>query len=136
MLNQIITPLSKRSQNQLNTCDPRIIKLFTRVNEVMRCSILEGHRNEKDQNAAFKRGASKLQWPNGNHNKFPSLAVDALPLPIDWKDTRQMVLFAGIVLGIAAEMGLKIRWGGDWNRNVNMNDEKGLVDLPHFEIED
>jgi len=27
-----------------------------------------------------------------------------------------------------------VRYGGDWNMNFDIGDEKGLVDLVHFEL--
>ena len=39
---------------------------------------------------------------------------------------------AGLVLGIAAVFGIKIRWGGDWDSDNDLNDQK-FMDLAHFE---
>ena len=44
-----------------------------------------------------------------------------------------MTLFAGFVMGIATGMGIDIRWGGDWNQNDQVKDNK-FDDLPHFEV--
>jgi peptidoglycan L-alanyl-D-glutamate endopeptidase CwlK len=59
--------------------------------------------------------------------------VDVVPYPIDWKDRERMTYFAGFVMGIASQMDLKIRWGGDWNMNTELKDNN-FDDLPHFEI--
>ena len=42
-------------------------------------------------------------------------------------------LFAGFVLGVAHEMGIPIRWGGDWNGNWDTADNN-FDDFWHFEI--
>jgi hypothetical protein len=97
------------------------------------CSILEGHRGKRAQNKAYKEGKSKVVYPNGKHNQIPSVAVDAVPYPIDWEDRERMTYFAGFVLGVALRMNLKIRWGGDWNMNTELKDNN-FDDLPHFEI--
>ena len=39
------------------------------------------------------------------------------------------------VLGIASQMGLNIRWGGDWNQDTKTKDNK-FDDLVHFEIKE
>ena len=83
----------------------------------------------------FEEGFSKLQYPKGKHNQYPSLAVDVAPYPIDWKDRERFTYFAGFVMGIAASMGLTIRWGGDWDRDTELKDNN-FDDLPHFEIKD
>jgi peptidoglycan L-alanyl-D-glutamate endopeptidase CwlK len=123
----------KTSNSRLETCDMRIQKLFNEVVKHFDCSILEGHRGKKAQNKAYKEGKSKVVYPDGKHNQIPSVAVDAVPYPIDWKDRERMTYFAGFVLGVALQMDLKIRWGGDWNMNTELKDNN-FDDLPHFEI--
>ena len=99
------------------------------------CSILEGHRGEVAQNAAFDDEKSTLRWPNGNHNSYPSKAVDVAPYPIEWGDRERMTLFAGFVLGIARAKGIPLRWGGDWDRDTEVADND-FDDLVHFEIDE
>ena len=125
----------KSSQDKLATCDPRLQKVFNEVIKYFDCTVIEGHRGEEAQNKAFAEGKSKLKYPQGKHNKTPSLAADVLPYPIDWNDTNRMRYFAGFVVGIAATMGIKLRWGGDWNQNTELNDNS-FNDLPHFELVD
>ena len=125
----------KKSQERLNTCDPRLVELFEEVVEHFDCSVIQGYRDEAEQNKAFEDGFSKLKYPKGSHNKYPSLAVDIAPYPIDWKDRDRFHLFAGFVKGIASQMGLNIRWGGDWNSDTHTKDNN-FDDLPHFEIRD
>jgi len=124
---------TKASLKKLDECDPRLKKIFMRVIEVIDCSILEGHRPKHLQDLAFANGNSKVAWPNGKHNKLPSLAVDAAPCPIDWNNRERFVFFAGVVLGIASEQGVKLRWGGDWDSDRDLKDQI-FFDLPHFEI--
>lgn len=122
-----------QSAAKLATCHPDLQKVFNFVIGHYDCTVLEGHRGQEAQDEAFRRGTSKLKWPNGNHNKTPSLAVDVLPYPIDWKDLDRMRLFAGFVLGAASAMGIKLRWGGDWDGDRDMKDQT-FHDLPHFEL--
>ena len=125
----------KSSQDKLATCDPRLQKVFNEVIKYFDCTVIEGHRGEEAQNKAFAEGKSKQKYPQGKHNKTPSLAADVLPYPIDWNDTNRMRYFAGFVVGIAATMGIKLRWGGDWNQNTELKDNS-FNDLPHFELVD
>lgn len=131
---------SKTSKDRLATCHPDLQLLFNTVINTFDCTIICGHRGQKDQEIAFKTGKSRLKFPESKHNSSPSWAVDAAPYPINWKDMNGFCWFAGYVLGIAdmlhlqGKMEHRIRWGGDWNRNYDMGDEKGLRDLVHFEI--
>jgi peptidoglycan L-alanyl-D-glutamate endopeptidase CwlK len=97
------------------------------------CSIICGYRNEADQNKAFESGASKLKFPRSMHNRMPSLAVDAIRHPIQYENTENHLLFAGFVLGVAEVLGVKLRWGGDWDRDFKQENET-FRDFLHFEL--
>ena len=122
-----------RSKNALHSCDERLIKVFDEVIKTVDCSVLEGHRGQSKQDKYYEEGKSKVKYPSGRHNKLPSMAVDVAPYPIDWDDRERFHLFAGFVLGIAKSMGINLRWGGDWNQNWFVDDNK-FDDFPHFEL--
>ncbi len=124
---------STKSKNRLHSCDERLQKIFKEVVKGFDCTIIEGHRGKEKQNAAYKKGNSKLKFPDGNHNSLPSTAVDVIPYPIDWEDRERMSYFAGYVIGIAKSMGIILRWGGDWDMDTKVKDNK-FDDLVHFEI--
>jgi hypothetical protein len=126
---------SRRSLDRLNTCDARLRVIFNQVIKHFDCTVLEGHRGEEAQNEAFRQGHSQLQWPDGKHNAWPSQAVDVAPYPIDWEDRERFTYFAGFVMGIAISQGIKIRWGGDWNMDMDLKDNR-FDDLVHFELID
>ena len=123
----------KSSKKRLSTCDDRLQKVFNEVIEHVDCSVLCGHRGKDDQDKAYKEGKSKAKYPNGRHNRQPSLAVDVSPYPIDWDDLERQTLFAGFVLGIAKQMGIDLIWGNDWDGDFETKDT-GLKDYPHFEL--
>ncbi len=126
---------SKISHDRLGTCHPHLIKIFNRVVADYDCSILCGHRGEERQNAAFNATPkrSHVRWPDGKHNALPSDAVDVAPYPVDWSNLKRFYLFAGYVIGRAAEMGIPLRWGGDWDTDWDLDDQH-FNDLVHFEI--
>ncbi len=124
---------SARSRERLETCDQRLVAVFDEVVKHFDCTILEGWRSEEDQNEAFRTGRSKLKYPDGKHNQKPSFAVDVAPYPVDWENLDRFRYFAGFVMGIASQMGTRLRWGGDWDGDTEMRDQK-FVDLPHFEV--
>ena len=123
----------KTSKKRLETAAPELQEIFNEVVKVIDCSVLEGHRGEELQNKYFNEGKSKVKFPDGRHNKLPSLAVDVTPYPVDWNDRERQTLFAGYVLGVASQMGHKIRWGGDWNNDFAVADNR-FDDFPHFEL--
>ena len=123
----------RKSRANLSTCDHQLQDLFNEVIKYVDCSALEGHREEERQNALYEAGNSKVRFPHGRHNASPSRAVDVSPYPIRWSDRERQTLFAGFCLGMAARMGVQIRWGGDWDKDYEVNDNK-FDDFPHFEL--
>ena len=124
---------SERSRRNLSQCDERLQRVFNEVIKHFDCTVITGHRSKVEQNIAFRAGKSKLRFPQSKHNRMPSLAADVMPYPIDWNDRERMTLFAGRVLGIAQMMGVTLRWGGDWDRDTEVKDNR-FDDLVHFEI--
>lgn len=123
----------QRSQQKIRTLHPDLKLLVYRGIKLFDFSVVWGYRDEKTQNALFLAGDSQLQWDKSQHNKTPSLAFDADPFPIDYENLKRYYFMAGIFKGIASEIGIKLRWGGDWNSNNIFRDNK-FNDLGHFEI--
>ena len=130
---------SKTSRQRLATCHQDLQTLFNEVIKYFDCTIICGHRGEEKQNSAYKKGYSKLKFPNSKHNKNPSLAVDVIPYPLDWDDHDRMRVFAGYVLGTAQQLknegwiDSSIRLGGDWDMDTEVLDNT-FQDFPHYEI--
>lgn len=139
---------SKTSLERLSTCHPDLQIIFKEVIKYFDCTIACGFRNQKEQDDAFARGATEVKWPNGNHNKYPSMAVDAYPCPVELNATNQrekniyiylMSYFAGQVMAIARQLKVdgkishNLRWGCDWDGDNNIK-EHSFLDFPHFEL--
>ena len=121
------------STQRLSTCDERLQDICHEAIKIYDFSVLCGHRDEIEQGKFYRGGKSKLQYPASKHNSTPSLAVDIAPWPINWDDLGRFKLLAGIIFGIAHCKCIKLRWGGDWNMDWNLKNEK-FVDLTHFEL--
>lgn len=134
---------SKSSFEHLLTCDVRLQTLFEEVLKYRDHKILEGHRGKEKQNEYYAKGTSKVPWPKGKHNKKPSQAIDVAPYPIDWgesgtseqrrKAIARFYEFAGYVLATADRLAIPIRWGGDWDRDLDFADQS-FDDLVHYEL--
>jgi hypothetical protein len=123
----------KKSRERLKTCHPDLQEVFNEVIKHVDCSILCGHRGEEAQRAAVASGNSKADFPNGRHNKKPSMAVDVAPYPVEWDNLERFTLFAGFVLGIAKSMNISLIWGNDWDGDFDTKDTT-FRDYPHFEL--
>ena len=123
----------RKSRTRLATCDKQLQKLFNEVVKYFDCSVLVGFRGENEQNTAYESGHSKVKWPRGKHNSNPSFAADVAPYPIDWEDRERFIYFGGFVKGCAYKMDIPLRWGGDWDNDTQLKDQK-FNDLVHFEL--
>lgn len=127
------------SRRLLATCDERLQRVFNEAIYYMDIKILEGNRPKTVQDRYYEEGRTKVKWPHGTHNLKPSGAVDAVPFDsnatpnINWEDRERFSFMAGIIIGVGLMMGISIRWGGDWNRDGELDDNK-FDDLPHFEL--
>jgi len=139
------------SANRLTTCHKHLQDLFNNIVIDYDCSVLEGHRSKERQLLLFSQNKSKVQ--SGKHNESPSLAIDIAPYingrvpwpktPAYWtdkeqraryiKDLSQFYHFAGYVLSRAEILNISIRWGGDWDMDHDLRDNK-FDDLVHFEL--
>ena len=140
---------SKTSKRILATVHPDIQDVMNYVVARWDCKVLWGLRTIKEQQVLYAQGRTTpgpiVTNADGitklsNHQrtvivagKSYGCAVDIAPFPVDWKDTERFYAFGGYVLGIAAVLGIRLRWGGDWDMDRDLRDQK-LYDLPHFEI--
>lgn len=129
-----------RSLARLQTCDPLLQTLFQRVIDrsdlPFDLTILCGHRNQADQDAAYRGGASKLRWPRSKHNSLPSRAVDVAPyvggqVSWDWAHYHAIAPLVKDEWGkmVAEDLvpeGVELTWGGDW---------RSFPDGPHWQLD-
>lgn len=131
---------SQKSFSKLSTCHHDLQVLFFEVIKSFDCTIIEGYRNEEDQEKAFTKGNTTLHYPHGKHNQQPSMAVDVVPYPINFNNYKLALWFGGYVLGIAqklkdeGKMTHGIRWGCSWDGLGKLNTAGQLNDADHFEL--
>jgi peptidoglycan L-alanyl-D-glutamate endopeptidase CwlK len=128
---------SPKSKRIYDTLDPRQQLLVTRLrDEVMDISLIWGHRDRETQNGLYENNLSQVKYPDSKHNSTPSLAVDIQPFPYPLDEKKlwaALGYLAGAASMIAKEEGFEIRWGGDWDRDGDVTDQK-FYDLFHIEI--
>ena len=100
----------------------------------------------RDQADAVDAAPDPLAWPQAGKLKARIESVagqltdeqenEIMALVGEYvKEVGIFYYFGGFVLGTAQEMGLGIRWGGDWDGDLNLSEER-FKDLVHFEIND
>jgi hypothetical protein len=134
---------SDASKAQLATCHADLRAVFEEVIQHRDCTIIEGVRSRERQAEMFRTGASTLEWPHSRHNVTRpgelSHACDAGPYypgeGIPWKDRERWLAWGGYVVGVGAVLGIRLRWGGDWDADWRHHDQS-FHDMPHFELVD
>ena len=135
---------SQRSLNNLKGVHPKLVAVVNRALELSLCdfTVLEGVRSQARQDELWAQGRTKpgpvVTWvkTSGTHGIQADgygHAVDLAPYPIDWNDLERFDQVSKAMFAAAKELGVKIRWGGNWDMDENPR-EKGESDSPHFEL--
>jgi peptidoglycan LD-endopeptidase CwlK len=123
----------KRSKARLKGVDARLVSVCNELIKIMDCTIIEGVRSEEKQNEYFKKGKSKKDGIVNKGMHQLGKAVDLAPYPINWNDRDRFHYMGGMVRGIAKQLNLNVRWGGDWDSDGETKDNN-FDDLVHIEI--
>lgn len=124
---------SQASEARLQTCHPDLQAVCRELIKQYDFAVLEGHRGETAQNAAYNAGNSHVRYPNSAHNKNPSLAVDIVPYPVDWGNLarfRELICrfdAVAAVLRSRGEIQSCFEYGAFWS---------DFKDYPHIEIKE
>ena len=131
--------LGTRSKSNLKGVHPDLVKVVERAITLTTqdFTVIEGVRTTQRQQELYAQGrtkpGSKVTNADGVKNKSNHQAkadgyghaVDIVPYPVDWNTTSKFRAIADAMKQAAKDLGVKMEWGGDWTK---------LVDLPHFEI--
>lgn len=155
--------LGPKSKIQFDTLHPDLQEIVMGGLErcLVDFSLIEGHRPVQKQFEYFKKGREfkKGRWEvvnekwvitnidgtykKGKHNHNPSLAVDfAAYVPnkpkLAWDAIHLTYIGASLILiaDLLYDEGVithKLRWGGNWDKDGDLADNK-LYDRPHVEL--
>ena len=121
----------KRSKERLRGIDARLVSVLNELVKIMDVTIIEGLRSEQRQEKLLKEGSTKTKFSKHITGK----AVDLAPYPIDWEDRDRFHYMGGMIRGIAKQLNVNVRWGGDWDGDGETKDNK-FDDLVHVEIKE
>ena len=121
----------KRSRERLKGVDARLVNVLNELIKIMDVTVIEGLRSAERQQELLKKGATKVKYSKHMEGK----AVDIAPYPIDWDDRDRFHYMGGMIRGIAKQLNVNVRWGGDWDSDGEVKDNN-FDDLVHIEIKD
>ncbi len=122
-----------RGSERLVKVDPKLRSVLEAAGAKWDLIVLETERTPERQQQLVNSGASKtmdsmhLVQADGLVH-----AADVAPWPVDWNDKSRFYYLGGYVLAEADRLGVRVRWGGDWNTNTEVKDQT-FNDLDHFE---
>lgn len=133
--------LDARSEERLKGVDARLANVVRRAKELspVPFMVIEGLRTPARQAEIYAQGRTKpgpkVTWTMKSKH-LEGKAVDIAPYEngkIDWNDIGKFDAIYRAMMKAAAERGVVLRYGGDWDRDGKLR-EKGESDSPHFEI--
>lgn len=127
--------LDELSAQRLATCHEDLQRLVREVARHIPVRVTCGYRSPEEQERLYRLGKTKARPGQSKHNVMPARAVDIVPLPVDWKALPRWYYFGGFVKGVAAALGIRVRWGGDWDDDHDPSNTR-FFDGPHFELID
>ena len=119
----------KKSLKRLKGVDTLLVNVLNQAIKHFDFTVIEGKRSLETQKKYVAKGVSKTLESKHLDGK----AVDLSPYPLDYDDEERFVYLGGFILGVASQLGVKLRWGLDWNNDTYTRDTK-FRDLGHFEI--
>lgn len=136
--------LSEASRAKLVGVHDDLIRVVFRAIELSKVDfkVICGVRTPEEQAVLYAKGRTKpgpkVTWTmKSNHFVNPRTgkghAVDLLVAPYDWAEGPQWKQMADAMFAAAKELGIKIRWGRDWDQDGIIG-EKAETDGPHFEL--
>lgn len=118
--------LDAASLTRLETAHPKLRTLVEALAATgFAFRVLDSQRGRAAQEEAFRRGNSKARFGQSPHNYTPAIALDLVPLPVDWNNLRPFKDMGAKLKLLATARRIPISWGGDW---------RTFKDYPHVEL--
>ena len=150
---QVMYSFGERSRRELATCkkELRSVMELAIKRSAVDFGITQGERTVEEQKRFFLQGASKIDpdrytpqelVKKAKHivNEFEpkSRAVDIYIFVKGRKDLafdeRYVIYVAGVIESCARELGVPMRWGGNWDMDGEIITDQRFQDLVHFEL--
>lgn len=131
--------LSQRSLKRLEGVEPDLVNIvclaIERTPVDFGVAWMGGLRTREEQNQLYK---DKVSTKDGYLRLSKHQFGEAVDLQVYVGGTavqseKMQCIIAGVMASCASELGMEIRWGGDWDRDGDTRDNK-FNDLYHFEL--
>ena len=143
----------ERSKRELSTCKPALRKVMELAikQSPVDFGISQGARSVEQQRQFYLKGVSQVnpdrytleELPlKGKHivtDKFPLSRAADIFIYVPGKrelsyHPEHLALVAGVIYAAAAQLGIAIRWGGNWDGDGEILTDQKFDDSPHLEL--
>tara|TARA_Y100000310_G_C20559874_1_gene752520 strand:- start:414 stop:794 length:381 start_codon:yes stop_codon:yes gene_type:complete len=121
----------EKSLANLKGVDTKIVNVLNQAIKHFDFSVIEGVRSLETQKRYKAKGVTKTL----DSKHIEGKAVDIAPYPIDYDNIERFIYLGGFILGISSQLGIKLKWGMDWDMDTYVKDTK-FIDAGHFEMVD
>lgn len=131
--------LSERSLKRLEGVEEDLVKVvrlaIKRTPVDFGVAWLGGFRTPEEQNQLFKDGYSQKDGYEklSKHQFGEAVDLQVFVGGSAVQSEKMQCIVAGVIASCAIELDVIIRWGGDWDSDADIRDNK-FNDLYHFEI--
>ena len=119
----------KKSLANLKGVNTKLVNVLNQTIKHFDFSVIEGLRSLETQKEYIDKGVSKTM----DSKHLVGRAVDIAPYPVDYDNIKRFIYLGGFILGVASQLGVKLRWGMDWDMDTYVKDTK-FIDAGHFEM--
>lgn len=132
----------KASKERLEDLAPVMVKVLDRALSygIINLSVAQTRRDQYEQDTYWAMGLSKCKWPDSKHNvsgkqKY-ARASDIYPW-VNGKasiDPLHVAVMVGVIMAAAAEEGVEVRSGANWDCDFEFYTDQTFVDGFHFQL--
>lgn len=132
----------KKSVECMKDLSPVLCRVLNRAlgYGIVDMAIAQTIRGQYEQDTYYSMGLSQVKWPNSKHNvsgdqKY-ARAVDIFPWVNGGTSTNQLhvAVMIGVLMAAAAEEGIAVRSGSNWNGNEVFFTDETWIDGFHLEL--
>lgn len=107
--------------------------------KVIDFTVIQTARTAAEHQRYQALGKTTIAYEDSKHSKVPSEGIDIAPWfkskpHVDWEDRETFIYLAGIIMSCATELGIELRWGGNWDMDEQILSDQSFDDIGHFEL--
>ena len=130
----------RASEAKLKMAHPDIQLVMRKAIKVIDFTIVQTVRTSAEHARYLILGKTTVAYEDSKHSLKPPEGIDIAPWfivkpHVRWEDSGTFIYTAGIIMGVGYELGIPLRWGGNWDRDEEILTDQNFDDVGHFELD-